>query len=230
MRSHFLHIALIVFILLAGWGCKHEVADLQIDYRYFPDSIGRFVEYQITEIEIDNSDTLVYDSYLLKEIVESKFFDSEGRETMRIERYRKNSLSDQYIINDVWTANVLKGSAQKTEENVRFIKLVFPVALYKSWNGNAYNNLPAEIYEITQMDEPLNLNDQSFENVLTVTQADDESIIHKTYKVEKYAQEVGLIYKEIVEVESQATTGEPIMERIEKGIIYTQEAIGYGFE
>ncbi|MBI4646219.1 MAG: hypothetical protein HY738_06385 [Bacteroidia bacterium] len=221
------HFYILFFLLIILSLCKKEhINDTPaIDYTYFPLDTNSWLIYDVEEIQIDNYDTLSHRHYKLKESFVSTFIDNEGRITYRIERYTKENDTLPWTIKDVWAANLLPGAAHKVEENIRYIKLVFPVALHKSWNGNAYNHLDEQIYEITALNEPESIDSLDFDSVLTVTQQDDENLIEKKYFIEKFAKHFGLIYKEIIKVEADSQGDPDIMKRMKKGYIYRQKII-----
>jgi hypothetical protein len=82
------------------------------------------------------------------------------------------------------------------EDNIRFIRLAFPVSYSKTWNGNAYNTLPYEEYYYSEISEPTTLGAFSFDSTLLVTQTEFISLINRIIKKERYAFEVGLIFKQ----------------------------------
>jgi len=217
-----------IFIVLPSCN-EDEITPKATDYSYFPFKVGNWIEYSITDINIDKASN-VYDTlrYSIKEISDSLFLDNINQPTMRIERYIKYNQQDQWEIKDVWYANLLKESAQKVEENIRLIKLVFPATLNQKWNGNAYNTNETEEYKITSIDKQETINNISFESVLTVTQKSDESLIHKYYKVEKFAKNIGLVYKKDVNINSQTLNGLPIEQRIDMGSVYIQQVTQTG--
>ncbi len=95
----------------------------------------------------------------------------------------------------VWYANRTATTAEKVEENKRFIKLVFPSQNGKEWDGNSFNSLGEKIYEIISSDESESVNSLSFDSVVTVKQFEQDDFIEYIYEMEKYARNVGLIYK-----------------------------------
>lgn len=197
---------------------------------YFPLQTGNEIIYQITEINIDKA-SAIYDTvlYQIKERVDSIFVDAGGKQTYRIERYQRQDSLCQWIIKDVWTTQITDLNVQKTEENIRYVKLVFPAEVGQVWGGNVYNDLEPQDYQIltTNVAEAFNL--FLFDSVLTVEQRNEESLISKEYAVEKFANGIGLVYKEITDLYSQSLIGSgiPIEERVDEGTIYKQEVIAY---
>jgi hypothetical protein len=109
------------------------------------------------------------------------------------------------------------------EEDIRFTKLIFPVKEDATWNGNANNTLGEWEYEYTYSDRAETINGTAFDNVLMVTQKDDKNknAIHREYYIEKYAKEIGLVYREIKDLRSSVVIiGVPVEQRITSGVIY----------
>lgn len=189
---------IISIIALVYAGCKKdESVKGEISYRYFPMQVGDSLIY---DVSLFDKDLNTYDSsYQLLERVESVFSDNEGRPTFRLERYTRNSDTDPWQIYKVWTANLLTTSVEKKEDNITYVKLVFPVELDEHWNGNAKNYMADEFedYKIISIDEPYFANNLNFDSTLTVRQVDYDYGFEKRRHYEKYATGVGMIYKEV---------------------------------
>jgi len=232
LKYYFCILTLILFVVFSGCNKDEDNNIHVIDYGYFPADTGHWVTYYIEEINID-ADVDVYDTsrYYIKEVIESEFIDNENRPALRIERYTRENDTMSWEIKDIWYANLLTASAQKVEENIRYVKLTFPVVLYNAWDGNAYNTYSAQEYQITNLDSAETINDIYLDSVLTVLQRDDESLIEKYYAVEKYAKNIGLVYKNEINIEyAIPDPGIPIEDRISVGTLYTQTITGYGPE
>ena len=79
------------------------------------------------------------------------YIDDNDKEVIRIERYYRDTDTNSWVIKDVWHAQIVNATAQKIEENIRYIKLVFPSEIGKSWDGNAFNTIDYQEYEITDI-------------------------------------------------------------------------------
>jgi hypothetical protein len=195
----------LIFLLTTVWmllplsSCKKDAPVTNFSgHSYFPLHLGHTVIYQVdsivkSEFNLGQIDTF---RFQIKEVVESFFTDMEGRLTARLERYKRNHPSEPWVIHKVWTANLLSNRAEKKEDNITYIKLVFPPRLNLRWNGNAFNELGEQDYVITSVHAPEVVNTIAFDSVLTVLQADEDNIVYKKYEVEKYAAGTGMIYKE----------------------------------
>ncbi len=194
---------------------------------YFPLETGHTLTYRITEINIDKPSN-VYDTvvYYIKEIVDIPVIDNENDTAYRIERYSRFNETDNWIIHSVWTAKTTENTAEKVEENFRFVKIKFPVKLEYSWNGNLYNELEDQNFWISDFNTPYTTENFAFDSCLIVYQDSSESLIHKDRALEVYAIHTGLVYKEETYINSQEIIFEtPIEERITTGTIFKQELV-----
>ncbi len=220
--------------------CKRDGAPQpDMGYNYFPNKVGKYVIYNVDSI-VYNAEVADTFRFQIKEKIESIFPDNQNRPTMRIERYFRSNVSMSWILRDVWAANRTARTAEKVEENERFIKLVFPLKKNQSWNGNAQNTNDAWTYTYSFFDLPRTINNIVFDSVLEVKQRDESSLIHKKYYIERYARNVGLVYKNVIYVISQpngipdsglaAFYATPILQRIDDGVILTYTVVEYGTE
>ncbi len=204
-RIIFLSAVLVTVVLVA---CKRDKAPyINFGYTYYPNTVGKYIIYDVESIYSSSFDYKIDTvKYQLKELVQSLFPDNSGRPTQRIERYVKSYDSATWVLRNVCTANVTSTDAEKVENNVRYIKLVFPVALNKFWNGNAYNTLGTWNYSYTAVDQPMSINNQFFDSVLTVVQLGDSNVISDSLYIERYARNIGLVYKSVTAVTNDCTS------------------------
>jgi len=226
-------VLLIILFVLIFSSCRKENTNPDQFFTgksYFPLKTGNEITYKITKINIDKA-SAIFDTtiYQIKERVDSIFIDASGKQAYRIERYYRTDSLAQWVIKDVWSAQVNDLNAQKVEENIRYIKLVFPAKTGQLWDGNAYNDLDEQDYQIVSSNIADTIQGLAFDSVLTVEQQNESSLISKKYAVEKFANGVGLVYKEITDLYSQSMIGSgiPIEERVDEGTIFIQEVIGF---
>lgn len=219
--------------------CKKDKSTSTVDigYNYYPDAVGSYIEYDVDSIVYDDFDhDTDYYKYRLKEVVESIFPDNAGRPTMRLERYIKtynpNLSYDSmpWVLSDVWSATKTNTAVEKTEENIKFLKLVFPVTKGTEWNGNAFNVNGEETYTYTDINTARTFNSLSFDSTLIVTQRDIQNLIKKEYYVEVYAKGVGMVHKQSFDIYSGTVTPVPITDRIQKGFDYKMTVVKYGIQ
>lgn len=243
MRKYFL----VGFISLIAFSCKKDKEPApDLGYGYFPDAVGKYVIYEgdsVIRDDVSSSQDTVY-KFQMKEVIESIFYDNQNRPTMRIVRYKKkyDSLvpysAINWVLQDVWTANLTKTTAEKVEEGVRFVKLIFPVKENVEWNGNAQNTwVPCSYYtyeawnyKITSANNSENVNGLNFDSVVTIQQINVSNFIDTKYSVEKYAKNVGLVYKQMILLKKQPKDSNdlPPYDFITVCQQYSLKVIGYG--
>lgn len=220
--------ALTVGILLAvAPGCRKEEAPARADlgHAYFPTDTGRWIDYAVDTVW-RNDITGVTDSlrYTLREKITEDFTDPEGRAAQRMIRYRLDSTTGDWVPKDVWWQVLSNTNAERSEENQRRIKLIFPPRTGQYWNTNATNTGPD--YELTyeEVDVPWSINGLSFDSTLLVkTTYPNNAVISRTY-YERYAKHVGLVYRQVDSTNTQYVDGVASV----KGTWYKQVVTGYG--
>lgn len=202
------------FIIAIGMvSCKEDVQTLPfMGYDYFPDSVGHYVIYRVDSIWTDDAfnrkDTFLFK---LKERIESKFIDDEGRPSQRLERFKRDLDSMPFLfsnISDVWFATRTATRAEKVEENVRYVKLIFPVNNDETWNGNAFNTEEdfGIDYKFMNVNEPFTdtLTGIAFDSTVTVLQIERILPVSLSlYSLEVYANNIGLVYKHFYSLDKQ---------------------------
>lgn len=203
----------LAMIVIASCSKKKEEDYVQpyLGHDYAGMEIGKYVIYDVDSFFYDDfTGTIDTSIYQLKEIVDDKFIDLEGDDAFKIIRYRKESDTTGWVLTDVWQSKLTTTNYQKVEENVRFIKLIFPINKNDKWNGNIKNNLEEEEYEYTSVDQSENIGGNTLANVLTVKQVEEINLIEEKIFEEKYAKGIGLVYKKSVDLtkEYNNSTGE----------------------
>ncbi len=247
--KYFITLIFISFILTSSlFSCKKEKQQAaDFGYSYFPEKVGSYVIYDVDSFFYnDFTDHIDTFKFQLKEKIQSVFSDNESRPTLRIERYIKKY--DPYKpyplitwkLRNVWVGNRTETTAEKVEENMRYIKLVFPVNGSSSWNGNAQNTADPWNYTYLFIDQPRTIGNLKLDSVLQVNQHDETNLIFKKYYIERYARHIGLVYKQVIDVQSQPDgvpdsllpiwIATPIMQRVDAGIQYSLTLNTYGNE
>ncbi|MGB0887305.1 MAG: hypothetical protein ACPGSL_04215 [Vicingaceae bacterium] len=194
---------ILIGILFFIFSCskENEAVNADLGYAYAGLEVGNYVVYDVDSFFYDDFDNTIDSNYYkIKEEVDSKFIDLEGEDAFKIIRYRKQNDTTDWVVTDVWTSKITASNYQKVEENIRFIKLIFPARDSKTWNGNALNNNGAQVYEYDGVDESENIGGNNLSNVLTVLQLEEINLIEEKIFKEKYAEGVGLVYKKSVDV------------------------------
>ncbi|TDB65795.1 hypothetical protein [Arundinibacter roseus] len=219
-----------ILVLYICLSCEPPTEELRADYSYFPLETGLFVEYQVRESHYSVAGPARETTYYLKERCGDTFQTHNGGEHVRIERFRKNSPTAAWLPDSVWSARLLPDRAIRTENNRAFIKLIFPLTSQTTWNGNALNELPSELYKANFETENLSGFESSLPRPLTVVQRQDSSIISLYRKSEQYAPGIGLIYRENTALEYCQEPSCLGSGRINSGHRKIQQMVAYGKE
>lgn len=190
-------------------------------YEYFPLQIGKYVVYQIDSIVYDfaTGGGTVRDSFRIfaKEITADTLRDQTGELLYAIERYERKSDTAAWVLKSITTAGRTKTQAIRTEDNFRFLKLIFPLDSRSEWDGNIWIDENREIeiagermrpftnwsYEVDSIDVQAFVGQFSFDSTLLVTEADDTNIIERRLSRARYAKHIGLVWREQWILDSQ---------------------------
>lgn len=219
---------LIASVTLIG-SCKKDKISAPpfTGYAYVPDNIGHEVIYDVDSTIKDAFDgQWHYNHFQIRELIADTFTDNQGRPTLRLERYKRLTPGDDWVIYKVWTANKTNVRFEKKEDNLSFIKLVFPPLSTVEWNGNILNNLEALDYQYSSINVPDSYNGLSFDSTLTVLQCDNKNSIDTVYYEEKYATEVGMYYK-IQDSIASAWNGSQNSDTIKFRRLYTEKIVSF---
>lgn len=203
--------------MLVCFSCSKEKEKIipDIGHDYAAMEVGKYVTYDVDSFFYDDFTSTIDTSYYqIKEVVDSKFEDLEGDEAFKIIRYRKETDSTNWVLLDVWNSKLTQTNFQKSEENVRFVKLIFPVRNSVSWDGNSMNSDAEMQYEFTVIDQPETIGIHSLPTVLTVLQLEDVNLIEEYFLQEKYAKGIGMVYKKSVNISKKVfNSGTGLWER-----------------
>jgi hypothetical protein len=189
-----LALALIPAFLTSCKKEEEEPVDLGLDY--YPAEPGTWVQYQVMEVNHDEA-VSIHDTtyYELKEIIESTFVDNQGRPSLRIERYKRDSTGAPWQISDIWYATQTVTGLEKIEEDVRFLRMSYPVRKDREWNGNVYNQQPSWDYFYEDVEVARSYNSLSFANTTKINQRYNHNLVEFEHAYEIYAKDIGLIRK-----------------------------------
>lgn len=240
-KGLFILCALIAVIVVFSCKKKKEAEKPDLGEAYYPPTIGKYVIYDV--------DSTVYDEftfkgknskYQIKEKITEEYTDSQGRPALKLIRYIKKFDSIipysamPWTIKDVWQVNITNKNVEIVEENIRFVKLIFPVKESSTWDGNSTNTMGQWDYTYAYVDNKESINGNSFDKVTQVTQKNFPTLISREYYIEKYAKDVGLVYREIIDIDFQDTVvplSFPLNNVLQKhGVVYKSKVISYGVE
>ena len=188
------------FLLYACDNINSELPPPQDGGNFFYPKIGQSIVYDVEDTEYELTGKFTLKTYQLKEVNVSTFKDLAGKEVLRIERYRREKRVDKWIIDSIFTAKKEVDKALKTENNVTYIKMFFPIKEGLKWNGNAYNSFGNDSYEMKKVNQLFQTNGRKFDNSVTIIQQNDSTLVDLKRRMEVYAEGIGLIYREEIKV------------------------------
>jgi len=224
--KNLLGFSILLTLCLIVSSCENDDVLIDPGYDYFPITKGLYIDYEVDSIYHDVP-AGIQDThhFYVRELVDTTFFDAEDRPTNRIERYYKAELNAEWVLRDVWTSNRTNEWAEKVEENVRYVKMVFPISEDTPWDGNSMNVIEPWIYEYSELFESRNIGDTSFANTVTVVQRDIDNLIQSQQAKEIYAPGVGMVYKQLDTLKFTLENG---ISELSTGVEFQMTAIGTG--
>jgi hypothetical protein len=220
---------------------------LEKGFNYFPLETGKYIIYQLDSIVYrgqSGSDCIFTQdtaSHFLKEEVVNTFEDNTGTVNYIIERFTSQNQNGPWQVIDVWNTRKTETQVERVEENLRFIKVVFPIREETTWNGNTFfqdttiviggetidfYKYWSDEYEYESVDMPEEFNGIMFDSVMTVIQSEPsvpENKINHRVSIEKYARGVGLIYKEMKILDTQCAIASSACGGDNSGLFYCND-------
>jgi hypothetical protein len=223
MKKYF-GLALLLLSLLTACNKQNELYSTASLSDYFPLKVGKYITYDLDStvfINFGQKDTVV--KYQVKDSVETQITDNLGRPAFRIVRYMRKNAGQSWIASNTFMAVATTTSIEFVENNLRFIKLVLPIKQDYTWKGNKYldtyslNSTTKYLddwnYTYDSVNVPITLGGPLVNNTIKVNERDEflgqdpklpnTQYAEKNYSVEKYAKNIGLVYKEFMHWEYQ---------------------------
>ena len=247
MFKKLIYSALFVFSFLVFFSsCGEESKTLDRElfgFEYFPVEVGKFWIYKYDETLIRNQGNVLDQSVTyVREEISDVFVDAVGDSVYTLRRSESPTLDGNFQITDVWTTKMSENAARRVEENLTFVKLIFPFNVGTTWDGNLFDPLTTvnvaeesvwvykdwKDYEVVAKGIDLQVEGETYTEVASVEQADFTSEIERRYAIEHYAPGVGLIKKEMVILDTQCSCpGETWIEKAEAGFTLTQTLVDH---
>ena len=183
-----------LFLLL---GCQSTTTEpVSAGYDYFPLTTGQYIIYDVQEQQYALNAAPVQRAYQLKEVVAASYTDVTGQTAYRLLRYRRAADGQPWQADSVWSARLVNAEAIRTENGRDFVKLLFPVSDRLTWNGNQLNSFGDDTYELRNSNQPYRVSDKQYDQTVTVVAQNDSTLVSQDKRIEVYARQVGLVYKE----------------------------------
>lgn len=249
------HFNTVFLIFLAGLlaisfnACQDEIEPGSLsgfESDFYPLEIGKYWEYKVDSVTyaIGGSIVTPTTSFIREEVVDT-YVDATGDTIARIDKYWKRLETDRWEIQKAFTATISgKNKAIRTEDNLRFIKMVLPPLPGTIWDGNAFidpfqdfrvGGELVKIYkdwdnaEIIEREASGTVEGKSYNDLVTVVLTDSESIIERRFAKEQYAKGIGLVFAEYMILDTQCNGCEDRtwLEKAEQGYFLRQVLIDH---
>jgi hypothetical protein len=218
MNKKLLSFLLLVLALAAGINsCKKadpEPKPLSAENEFFPLQKGKYVIYDVDSTIWDDAKcVIVKRHYQFMYLVADTFTNEEGNLSYRIDTRKRKKPEDTWETHDVYYATNTGTTLEMTYDELKFIKLQFPVKAGSTWEGNALINTEDKDlayfkgwqYSYEKVNDPFSTGNVMFENTITVLQRDEtiadpetipDQFSMRNYSREVFASGVGMVYRE----------------------------------
>ena len=191
------------------------------DY-FLPLQVGKYATYRLDSLNFYYYGLLdTTTSYLAKDSVEKSFTDASGNVAWLVTRYLSDLSGSDWEPNETYTVSPSVQKLEMTENNLRYIKLAYPIEEGSSWLGNSYlsyapfqdyadfsddSHLTVSNWNYTyqHVSQPFTAGSATYDSTATVLAVNDSinvpivdpmSFASRTYWSETYAKHVGLVYR-----------------------------------
>lgn len=220
----------VLALLFVAGSCRKETpTDWEPYYAYFPVEVGHSVFYKVDSTAYNAlQDTVIDYTYWVRETILEGYTDLEGLEWQRIDREIYTDPSQSPVHGEIVAQRRSKNTAERIENNFRFIKLTFPFRKFTYWQGNSY----------IHYDDPWNCNfwgdwdyhyqdlyfsrtigEHSLDSLITVRQVADSGLVCKNLWEETYAPGIGMVYRRTERLTTQKSSPDPFYIKAENGFI-----------
>lgn len=227
MKRFFKYLGILATVLT---GC--ELPEAMVTDRgeaYFPLHIGMYWVYAVDETRYTVSDPPASIQYELRVEVTDSFSNDNGTVTWVLARSTRDSPDGVWAAAGTWSVIRNEHEVIVREGNTPFVRLAFPLFAGASWDGNRFNTLGNDEYEVSDFNVQATVRDKSFENALSIWQENNgDVIVFLDQRHEMYARDVGLIKKEFRQLHFCTDDACRGQQKVEEGLEYTQELIDHG--
>jgi hypothetical protein len=216
---------LVLALVVTITSCKKTVSNTgnPLTNYFISLQVGKYITYRLDSLNFyyyGQLDTIT--SYLAKDSVEKSFIDGSGQTAWLVTRYLSDTTGSFWSPALTYTVTPSLSAIDVTENNLRYVKLAYPMDQGFSWLGNTYlpynpfqdfyvysdyNNLTMGgwNYNYQQVNKPFMVTSGVvYDSASTVLQINDStnvpitdpnSFASRTYWSETYARHIGLIYR-----------------------------------
>jgi len=193
MRRMGLFIIIVSILFLACKGKKEQIIP-DLGYNYFPIDSGWVKIYSVDSIAYnDNNQSVDTFHFLIREKILSKIIGLTGEEYVEVERAVQMDSSSIWQPRKSVFVLLTSNNLQIIDENIKTLKLVFPIGNVMSWNGNLYNNLGRRTFYLQNVSSPFNNGDTLFNQCITVQEGLANNAIEELLIKSVYQYGIGLV-------------------------------------
>ena len=210
-------------VIIALFSCEQQTTDvfsIDFGYNYLPVEVGKFYEYRSDSIIYDPSETgteiLSSSTFVREEIVDTTT-DNTGETWYIIERSERSDEAQQWQIRRVYRISRSEDQALRNEDNLDLVTMVFPLEEGKEWDatqffdetlivtvaGESIEQYKSWGAQLVRLGQSYTVEGMEFEDVAEVRYADNENLIERRFAQEVYARDIGLVYREMVILDTQ---------------------------
>ncbi|MCC6816199.1 MAG: hypothetical protein IT267_07305 [Saprospiraceae bacterium] len=248
MNSKRILFAAFVLLLIINFSCKEEniiLTEEQLGYNYFPVQIGDSKIYKTDSIYFQKSNSIYNDTStsFTMELVSDTFRRSDGNLVYNISVFNRKDESKDWVLVDNYFIIKTKSNIEKQEDGLNYIKLIFPIRKFVSWNGNIQLSQENQLkingeffqpfkywngtsYYYKDIQENYSQLNKLYPQVAIVEEIDYDDDLNRIYSEARYALNVGLIYREFWILSTEVINPElSWIEKAQYGIILKQALI-----
>lgn len=195
MMKRFLCCGLLLAFFISS--CEDDIisADPDTGHAYYPVELGAYRIYNVTETTYLRNAPKTQ-TFQMRERLDEISTDQTGRQWHRVEVSQRTQEGQNWRIIGVKLLSASASEFRILENNQTRVHLVFPVEEGKSWKSNPLNtSIEAESYTYTNVNEPFVSGSQTYDNTITLIQADTDNLLNLNEQYEVLAMGVGPVFR-----------------------------------
>ncbi len=194
-----------ILLILAMASCKEETEDpVDMGYDYFPVATGFYHIYNVDSIVFDDyNDRVDTFNYKVKMLVEEQFTNDNDIKSFRWKKFVKTDTTNWEFSNN-YAIDITDFNLQTVIENVRYINMVFPVAVGNSWDYNAMNTFDKLSSLYTDIDFDQIVLGENYDNCVKIIYQEEVNLIQEFIHYQTYSRNIGMIHRKDVYKEKKS--------------------------
>lgn len=199
---------------------------------FFPIETGFFRDYFTRTTTYFTASSIETREFLTREETGHAEPNQVGGMSRELRRYVREHEREEWILDSLWSVRYENSPMPRmvqVENGFPFIKLVVPMDLGISWDGNGLNGKNAEPYTYVEKLDRYEVNGEVFDDCIMVLHLeDDDQITVREIRFEVYARNRGMVHRYVAKLRYCSRPECLGQEIIEQGIIIEMTQVGYG--